>query len=1272
MDGILLSSFLLVQLHFCKRNFLRFKVAVFQKAHPPERKLCLAGQIGAAPKIPPLQSRGYNLTTENMAEVVPQPQGSSSRGGGSGGRVRRGRGWRGRHRGGRGGSNANASGSGNGNVEGGQATTATTQPLPPPTAVPTPVPQQPTGVASQPIVSDASSSHQEGQPGRGRGDRGRGGRGRGRGRGGAAQRSIVTSHRGGRGPPFSAPRQTDSSSSQSQSQIRHGFNLGAVEFVPGQPVSVTTNTRGPGEIIPPRSAPAPKPVMEKSTAEDLPTRIHEDIDNGQYECVICTSEVVRSSRVWSCLICWTVTHLHCVKKWHKNQMKQKEENQSPNQPDGWRCPGCNSNLLEDPASYHCWCGKEFDMKAIPGLPPHTCGQTCSKPRATCPHPCSLMCHAGPCPPCTLMGPAQTCFCGKNTVTKRCSETDYTNGWSCQEVCGDFLPCGEHTCSQPCHPGLCGACDVPMPSTCYCGKERKEIPCNQRDDILESFNYGQLDDEEEWFEGSFQCSKVCGRKFDCGHHTCQKPCHPQDEETSHCPLSPDMVLSCPCGKTPLASLPAEPRTSCQDPVPRCDKPCDKILACGHHCPDKCHTGACAPCFQSMDVSCRCGRVTSRSACHLGCVEPPQCFRVCKAQLNCGRHECGERCCSGEKKAAERRKQKRAVNENYEPEHICLQVCGRLLKCSKHTCQQLCHRGSCNACPEAIFDEISCSCGRTVLHPPQPCGTRPPECRFDCRRARPCGHPAVSHQCHPDDVACPKCAFLVERPCICGKRILKNQPCWFEDARCGLPCGKKLKCGAHECRKSCHKPRECEDAEVVGSHCTQLCGRARKSCDHTCVDECHAPFRKFTALYFYVPKDIADTVTACNEDKPCQSMTFTTCPCQRQKKQIRCGATRFNSGPDKHITLKCDDDCLRLERNQRLADALNIDPNHTDDHVPYADKTLKMFRENITWAQSQERELRMFAADPELKRMRFKPMANHQRAFLHSLAEDYGLDSESQDPEPHRHVCLFKTPRFVSAPKKTLAQSLRLVKTAAATAAAAAAKPATPANSQPSPQAFNALLLTTPRFGLTVEEVDRALASDIAAAARSGPALSFTTSFLPSEDIVIKAIPNFTTAAIATSMAPTPQAVQSVLKDLKSAVARTISKAGLANGVVLCHADSSLNVVRREGDQAAGADGWSAVASKGTWRRAPSGKVAPPVASSSRAGGGFFALRKLELRKKKVEEEKAEVEEDWEAAAEKLEGGSSDKENEVVKTSSQDELQGHHDSEQEQSSLVATDT
>ena len=161
---------------------------------------------------------------------------------------------------------------------------------------------------------------------------------------------------------------------------------------------------------------------------------------------------------------------------------------------------------------------------------------------------------------------RTCFSGKHTSTRKCIETDYGKGFSCREVCGDLLPCGEHTCSQLCHTGLCGACEVPVVATCYCGKEQRNIPCDQRDEVLESFNYGQVkplepsEDLEEWFEGSFNCKKVCGRPLDCGHHTCQKPCHPQDEEAAHCPLSPDVISTCPCGKTPLTSLTTEPRAS----------------------------------------------------------------------------------------------------------------------------------------------------------------------------------------------------------------------------------------------------------------------------------------------------------------------------------------------------------------------------------------------------------------------------------------------------------------------------------------------------------------------------------------------------------------------------------------------------------------------------------------------------------------------------------------------------------------------------------------
>jgi transcriptional repressor NF-X1 len=556
-----------------------------------------------------------------------------------------------------------------------------------------------------------------------------------------------------------------------------------------------------------QAAASQHPAAEKSSAVDLPTRIHEDIDNGQYECVICTSEVVRASRVWSCTICWTVAHLHCVKKWHTNQTKNSDQNQNqePEQVPTWRCPGCNSALTQEPGSYHCWCAKDINPRPIPGLSPHSCGQTCSKPRPNCPHLCSLMCHAGPCPPCTMMGPAQICFCGKHTSTKKCVETDYSKGFSCHEICGDLLPCGEHTCSRPCHSGLCGGCDIPVMSTCYCGREEHEIPCNQRDEPQESFNYGQLlsnskdaasDASDAWFDGSFRCDRICGRPFDCGHHACEQFCHAQDEAIAHCHFAPDVVTNCPCGKTPLESLPNGFRADCQVPIQHCNEACEKLLLCGHRCIEKCHTGACPPCFQKMDMSCRCGRTSSRSVCHgdeTSDMYKPQCFRICRATLNCGRHECGDHCCPGEKKATERRKQKRNAAENFEAEHICLQVCGRQLKCGKHTCQQLCHKGACNSCVEAIFEEIGCACGRTVLPPLQPCGTKPPECRYECTRSPACGHPTVSHQCHPEEVSCPKCPFLVEKACICGKQRLKNQRCWFDEARCGLPCGEKLKCG-----------------------------------------------------------------------------------------------------------------------------------------------------------------------------------------------------------------------------------------------------------------------------------------------------------------------------------------------------------------------------------------------------------------------------------------------------------------------------------------------
>ncbi|KAI1097817.1 hypothetical protein F4804DRAFT_326492 [Jackrogersella minutella] len=992
---------------------------------------------------------------------------------------------------------------------------------------------------------------------------------------------------------------------ESSSGISRRFHMDPPAYI-GQEVVVYTKDPATGQHVKVKNNNNASRRGEKSTADDLSTRIHEDIHNGQYECVICTSEILPISKVWSCPICWTVSHLPCVKEWFRNRGRNPNQQQ-----DTWRCPGCNSSLTDGPTTYHCWCGKEINPKSIPGLNPHSCGQTCLKPGGKCPHRCSLMCHAGPCPPCLAMGPSQSCFCGRLTSTRRCSETDYKDGWSCHEVCGDPLPCGEHECQRECHPGLCGSCEVPTLAFCYCGRESQERPCDQLGEKQASYNFGQVeygvpkrnDLPQDWYFGSFKCDSICDRVFDCGKHRCEKSCHPQDEFEAHCPLSPDLITRCPCGKSPLTDITNQPRQTCEDSIPNCGRPCNKPLSCGHICQDICHNGNCAPCMQKIEISCRCGRTKTSSVCHQGSLQAPECMRICHAQLNCGRHEHSERCCPGEKRALERAALKKKsrittyTNDEVEAEHICTRTCGRPLKCGIHQCQQLCHRGPCPSCPEAIFDEISCNCGRTVLFPPLACGTKPPPCRFDCTRPRPCGHPQITHNCHLDGEPCPKCPFLVQKQCVCGKKTLKNQPCWFEEPRCGLPCGRKLKCGAHTCVKTCHGPGECEDTEIVGSRCGQPCGKTR-ACGHCDTEPCHAPY-------------------PCKDDRPCQALTFVTCECQRKKQEVKCLGTKKNPSP-KRGTVSCDEQCLLLQRNVRLAEALNIDPQtHTDNHVPYSNTTLGFYRENPQFAQTYEREYRVLATDPAQKLLRFKPMKSSQRAFLHSLAEDYGFDSESTDPEPHRHVCLFKTPRFVSAPMKTLAQCVNI--RAPSQQILSTQPKASSSESIPAKQPFNALLLSAPRFGLTIEELTSPLRMQYAAY----PSIKFHMSFIP-EAVIINGEDRLR-----------PQDLESSMSALKPIVSRTVKSLGLAQGVSLCHVDDKLNILRNEKDEedgmAKGDGGWSAVMRRSA-RSTPAAAAPPLQPVSSR--NNFIALRKAP---KKAEEKTTEedVEDDWEAAAEKLE-------------------------------------
>lgn len=391
-------------------------------------------------------------------------------------------------------------------------------------------------------------------------------------------------------------------------------------------------------------------------------------------------------------------------------------------------------------------------------------------------------------------------------------------------------------------------------------------------------------------------------LECGHHSCTKTCHPHDQEPGPCSATPELVTTCPCGSKSIDSLlGGKSRTSCQDPIPLCGNICNNSLVCGHACQQKCHLGLCAPCKLTVSVDCRCGSTHVNRICSdIGLYSAsgnslPTCSKPCRSLRSCGKHQCTNRCCPAKPQAKGAIKMDSASQEV----HACTLVCGKKLQCGIHTCEMLCHKGHCNPCLDASFDELSCNCGRTVLYPPIACGTSMPKCRYTCTRERTCGHDEHStHPCHPDSEPCPPCIVLVAKSCMCRKSKMPNVPCHVAQPSCGKICGKRLDCGLHKCIKSCHS------GECMTEPCSQSCPRPRKSCGHRCGLTCHGQ----------------DT---CPEDQPCQTLVASSCKCGHLTKETTCQATVDNPWDARTRVIKCNDYCLMAERNKRVALALGID-------------------------------------------------------------------------------------------------------------------------------------------------------------------------------------------------------------------------------------------------------------------------------------------------------------------------------------------------------------
>ncbi|KAF3213761.1 FKBP12-associated protein [Orbilia oligospora] len=631
--------------------------------------------------------------------------------------------------------------------------------------------------------------------------------------------------------------------------------------------------------------------------------------------------------------------------------------------------------------------------------------------------------------------------------------------------------------------------------------------------------------------------------------CEKGCHSTEEEEPHCPFSPDVIKFCPCGKTELGE--DRKREKCTDPIPHCDEVCGKVLPCGHECQQICHTGDCGLCRKTVDVFCRCGKTGSPSLCLQGDQgEKPMCRRVCHTTLNCLRHECGERCCSGEQKAKERMAAKKKVNvrgrtEDFEPEHICTRVCGKPLKCGSHDCSALCHRGACGSCLEASFDELACHCGRTRIMPPVPCGTKPPSCRFPCQRSKPCGHPnPTDHLCHLDDEACPNCPYLVQKRCVCGRTVIKNQPCYRDSVSCGQTCGLPLSCGSHICLKTCHAEGGCQEP------CTQTCKKSRPLCGHDCQEACHAPF-------------------ACSVNIPCAAKVTTSCPCGNVKQEVTCNTSMNNQHP-KRPEIKCIDDC----RRRQLAAAFNVDleKKAAEEAInAYSDETLQFYIDNKVWCAGIEKMMREFCEDSGKVRLAFKPMKTLFRGFIHGLAEDYGLDSESQDPEPYRSVVVMKNGTW-QMPIRVLADAVKVRRQEAALAAASSSVNATANGIQQLRKttglpAVNAILLSGLRVGLLTSELEKELASVL----RQGT-LRFGIRWYGDEEVLLEPLPSsFST-----------EEVEVELGNVRGLVRRHCVVNRIASSVDLCYVGRDGKVTGKEGQ------GWNVVSvGKGIKAAAPPG-------------------------------------------------------------------------------------
>ncbi|XP_073122332.1 NF-X1-type zinc finger protein NFXL2 [Henckelia pumila] len=174
--------------------------------------------------------------------------------------------------------------------------------------------------------------------------------------------------------------------------------------------------------------------------------------------------------------------------------KKKKFNHQGEVIPGSPCPPCPELVLRQCVGLHI--GAER-MMVCSNSAEFSCGNLCGNPLSCGNHYCTYECHS---------------------LKSSSSKSDAVRtGNSCEECC---LPCHKerdppcpHPCPQPCHPGECPPCKTLIKRSCHCGSMVH---------VFECINFNRMSGREQMDVRS--CKGPCHRKLPNCYHLCPETCH----------------------------------------------------------------------------------------------------------------------------------------------------------------------------------------------------------------------------------------------------------------------------------------------------------------------------------------------------------------------------------------------------------------------------------------------------------------------------------------------------------------------------------------------------------------------------------------------------------------------------------------------------------------------------------------------------------------------------------------------------------------------------